>query len=181
MNRRLKKILLPLPFDIYNKHYQYTDEQKKMGIITKKLKHVKLRYLYNDISNDSKTNRQSYSFNYLSKKPVYYTNTYQSTYFDTRGKSMYNDYSKVKSRYETKKFGFEHLMKDVNGKINFLNRLFKLEEKKAINKINIGDKGQIINSNFLKDNSIPNQNISKKAYRTTMKELFSRIKNINDI
>jgi hypothetical protein len=98
-----------------------------MGPITKELKPVKMRYLYDDISSDRKTNKPSYSFKFLSKKPDYYMKTYQSTYFDTRGKSMYNDYSKVKSRYETKKFGFEHLMKDVNGKINFLNRLFKLK------------------------------------------------------
>ena len=181
MNRKLKKILLPLPFDIYNKQFHYSDEQNKMGIITKELKPVKIRYLCDDITNDSKTNRQSYTFNYFSKKSKRFMNTYQSTYFDTRGKSMYNNYSKVKSRHENKKLGFEHLMKDVNDKINFLNILFKKEEKRTINKINIGDKGQIINSNIIKDNSISNQNESKKAYRTTMKELFLRIKKINNI
>ena len=181
MNRKLKKILLPFPYDIYNKQFRYTDEQKKMGPITKELKPVKMRYLYDDISSDRKTNKPSYSFKFLSKKPDYYMKTYQSTYFDTRGKSMYNNYSKVKSRYENKKLGFEYLMNDVNEKINILNTLFKRVEKKTSNKIKIGDKNQIINSTVLNDNSIANQSVSKKAYRTTMKELFLRIKQINNI
>jgi hypothetical protein len=72
-------------------------------------------------------------------------------------------------------------MNDVNEKINILNTLFKRVEKKTSNKIKIGDKNQIINSTVLNDNSIANQSVSKKAYRTTMRELFLRIKQINNI
>ena len=175
-----RRIFLPKPIvNIYERPYKYSDEQNSMGIITKELKPIKITELYDDISSDL-NNKHTISFKNISKFPDSYnqTNSYNSTYFNTRINKMYN-FSKVKSRIlKTKGYGFEFLIKDINKKMKFLNILYKTQEIKTRKKIGIGDKNQIINSNIIKDNTIANRETSRKEYKKTMNELYSRIKRI---
>ena len=177
-----RRIFLPKPIvNIYERPYKYSDEQNSMGIITKELKPIKLTELYDDISSDL-NNKHTISFKNISKFPDSYnqTNSYNSTYFNTRINKMYN-FSKVKSRIlKTKGYGFEFLIKDINKKMKFLNILYKTQEIKTRKKIGIGDKNQIINSNIIKDNTIANRETSRKEYKKTMNELYSRIKRIKN-
>lgn len=177
-----RRIFLPKPIvNIYERPYKYSDEQNSMGIITKELKPMKITELYDDISSDL-NNKHTISFKNISKFPDSYnqTNSYNSTYFNTRINKMYN-FSKVKSRIlKTKGYGFEFLIKDINKKMKFLNILYKTQEIKTRKKIGIGDKNQIINSNIIKDNTIANRETSRKEYKKTMNELYSRIKRIKN-
>ena len=177
-----RRIFLPKPIvNIYERPYKYSDEQNSMGIITKELKPIKITELYDDISSDL-NNKHTISFKNISKFPDSYnqTNSYNSTYFNTRINKMYN-FSKVKSRIlKTKGYGFEFLIKDINKKMKFLNILYKTQEIKTRKKIGIGDKNQIINSNIIKDNTIANRETSRKEYKKTMNELYSRIKRIKN-
>ena len=177
-----RRIFLPKPIvNIYERPYKYSDEQNTMGIITKELKPIKITELYDDISSDL-NNKHTISFKNISKFPDSYnqTNSYNSTYFNTRINKMYN-FSKVKSRIlKTKGYGFEFLIKDINKKMKFLNILYKTQEIQTQKKIRIGDKNQIINSNIIKDNTIANRETSRKEYKKTMNELYSRIKRIKN-
>ncbi len=175
------KSFIPSSEELYRRPIKYTEDQKVMMGIYAKLKPIKVKYLYKDLSDDL-NNKKRISFKLKLKSPEKYnqTSTYQSTYFNTKGKQM-NDFSNIKSKiFEHKNYGFEYIMKNFNLKMNFYNVLYKKQEKKIRNFITIGDKNQVINSNTINFNTLSNRDVSKKEYRKTMNKLFSRIQKIKE-
>ena len=171
------KLFLPIADDFYEKKTHYTNEEKKMGITNKRLKPMKIRYLYEDIKNNINHNK-FVLFGNFSKNITNHnkTITYKSTYFNTKISQMY-DYSNIKIRlFDRTGYGFESLMNSINKKMNMNNLMYKNEEKIIRNKIKIGDKNQIINSSIIDDNKISNKKNSRNLYRKTMSELYSKIK-----
>ena len=175
------KCFIPSSEELYRRPIKYTEDEKVMMGIYAKLKPIKVKYLYKDLSDDL-NNKKRISFKLKLKSPEKYnqTSAYQSTYFNTKGKQMY-DYSNIKSKiFEHKNYGFEYIMKNLNLKMNFYNVLYKKQEKKISNFIKIGDKNQAINSNTINFNTLSNRDVSKKEYRKTMNKLFLRIQKIKE-